>query len=520
MTSVKQPKIFGVIFSLFFIAAGLGFTVLMGQAIVDVVRAKNWVATPCTILASSVVGQSDNEGSTYSVKIRSSYQIDGRDFVSERYKFLRMSSSGREGKEAIVRNFPPGKQTICYINPANHEDAVIERGLTLDMAFIALPLLFVAIGGWLLWVFLRKESKPSVTTASANNKKTGIWLPLLFILVGLGITPLLMKPLVQAVQSRSWIETPCTILSSSVATHRGDEDSTYSVQIRFAYSIDGKKYVSDRYKFMSGSSSGRVAKDAIVKSLPRGKQTVCYVNPANHEEAVMVRGLTWEMLSVLIPLLFVLVGALMLKQMLKDPCKLDSRENANREIITAGPVTLQELSSQKWGTLALFGFLLIWNFVCYFIWRDGGLAVIPFAIGAVFFDVIGVLVLFGLFAAKPQLVVRADYLQVGGNLELQWEFPGNAANVHRYTINLEGFARDYSEESGHRFAQYQLLDTTDAGQIRFGILNFPIPPDVPPSGPDANRHVTWKLVTEQRSGRRMTSTTKREYFLQIRETHH
>jgi hypothetical protein len=56
------------------------------------------------------------------------------------------SSSGHSGKANIVRQHPPGQKTVCYMNPTDASEAVLERGFTRDMWWGAVPLLFVLIG--------------------------------------------------------------------------------------------------------------------------------------------------------------------------------------------------------------------------------------------------------------------------------------------------------------------------------------------------------------------------------------
>ena len=60
---------------------------------------------------------------------------------------------------------------------------------------------------------------------------------------------------------------------------------------------------------MTMSSNTNVdTRRAIVKAHPAGKQTVCFVNPANPAEAVLNRGASSEMWWGLFPIPFVLIG--------------------------------------------------------------------------------------------------------------------------------------------------------------------------------------------------------------------
>jgi len=75
------------------------------------------------------------------------YLVDDRGHVGDRYQFVRAASTGYRGKAAIVARLRPGTRTACWVNPANADDAVIERGPTAELWYILVPMVFVIIGG-------------------------------------------------------------------------------------------------------------------------------------------------------------------------------------------------------------------------------------------------------------------------------------------------------------------------------------------------------------------------------------
>jgi hypothetical protein len=84
---------------------------------------------------------------------------------------------------------------------------------------------------------------------------------------------------------------------------------TYRVSILFHYRYHDTNYTSSHYQFSSGSSSGQAGKQRIVDQYPPGRETVCFVNPADPAEAVLDRGYFGEMAYGLIGLVLALVGA-------------------------------------------------------------------------------------------------------------------------------------------------------------------------------------------------------------------
>jgi hypothetical protein len=167
----------GVFFAIFLLV-GLGATFAMLSPIADIIDARNWRETPCTILKSEVGRHSASKGgSTYSVDITYEYMVDDQRHVSSRYKFVSGSSGGYDGKKAIVDRLSPGTQARCFVNKRNTDEAVIERGFTADIFFGFFPMIFAVIGaGGLYGVFIHKKKErapdaiPGLPASIAGSK--------------------------------------------------------------------------------------------------------------------------------------------------------------------------------------------------------------------------------------------------------------------------------------------------------------------------------------------------------------
>ncbi len=135
------------LFSLpFFLGGAAVIYFLFAGPAIKIFRAQSWNPTPCTIISSKVAG----DGDTYSVEVVYSYTVAGDQYQSDRYDFVEASTSSREGKAEVVRQNPPGKSAICYVNPANPSDAVFSRSFSSDMWFglFGLPFLLVGVVGF------------------------------------------------------------------------------------------------------------------------------------------------------------------------------------------------------------------------------------------------------------------------------------------------------------------------------------------------------------------------------------
>lgn len=152
-----------------FLLAGLGFLMFFLVPAVKVVKALSWEEVPCTILDSEVASHSDSDGTTYSVEVRYSYQVDWVEYTSNRYEFMGGSSSGYEGKAEVVERYPPGSQATCWVDPEDPTEAVLYRGFTWPYLFALLPLVFVAVGAGGIVFVLRGGRRSSAARAE--------WLP-------------------------------------------------------------------------------------------------------------------------------------------------------------------------------------------------------------------------------------------------------------------------------------------------------------------------------------------------------
>ncbi|MBV8879238.1 MAG: DUF3592 domain-containing protein, partial [Planctomycetaceae bacterium] len=164
-SEAKGKFFLGCFFSVFMLF-GLGMSAAFLWPIVNILQAGNWRQTPCTILTSKVERHSGSKGgSTYSIAVTYEYFVDEQRHVGARYKFMSGSSSGYDGKKAIVDRLSPGTQTYCYVNRRDPDDSVIERGFTADILLGGIPLIFAVIGAagfYGVFVHKKKLPKPGV----------------------------------------------------------------------------------------------------------------------------------------------------------------------------------------------------------------------------------------------------------------------------------------------------------------------------------------------------------------------
>jgi len=146
------PIVLGVVFTL--VGGGL-FIALGVLPVLRLADARGWQATPCTIVSSSVRSHASDDGTTYSVDILYEYESLGRTWRSNRYDFVGGSSSGYDGKQAVVDRYPAGSTSTCWVDPDDPSQAVLDRDPSVRYLIGLIPLIFLVPGLGVLWMGLR-----------------------------------------------------------------------------------------------------------------------------------------------------------------------------------------------------------------------------------------------------------------------------------------------------------------------------------------------------------------------------
>ncbi len=341
-----------------------------------------------------------------------------------------------------------------------------------------------------------------------------------FMLFGLGMSVLFLWPIVQIYQASNWRPTPCTILKSKVATHSGSKGgSTFSVEVSYSYTVEDVPYVGDRYKFMSGSSSGYDGKKEIVDRLSPGTQTTCYVNRRDPKDAVLERGFTGDIFFGCIPLVFAAIGAgglfgVFFFKRKERPAGVTPGLPVAKQTSTSrgGATTLQARNSRIGKFIFSVIFAVFWNGIvsvffvqCWSGWSkgqgDGCMTafLVPFVLVGLGVAVLAVYCFLGLFNPSPVLKLSSPSVALGDDLEVEWETKGSVDRVKSFSIALEGreeatYRRGTSTSTDKAvFARIELVASGKGRDLRRGKAKLVIPADTMHSFKSRNNKIVWNI---------------------------
>lgn len=525
---------FGV-FGLF----GIALFVMLFGSLITTVKTYFWEETPCTIVESRRFEQGPEGPPARDFIIRYSYRTAGRIHTSDQFTVGMKESLDSRGIERLLSRYPQGAEARCYVDPKDPSRAVLQRG-TLWIALVLLfPLIFIAVGAFGIINVWRKGGLSGLISSrrmrsGAFTKFAPVFFFGLFALVG-GVLFyfVTVRTMLLYFAARSWPETSCEIISSSVGSHTSTESgsgssrnrtsTTYSVDITYRYKVGGREYRSDRYEIMGGSSSGRAGKAEVTARYPVGSKAICYVNPQDPTDALLNRDLSPFILIGLIPGLFLLVGVAGLFGIARSALKTSGNvsmpslpslpvQPSVPQVSGAGPIVLKPSVSPVGKFIGAIFVTAFWNgitsiFVVMAVksWLRKNpeiflsLFMIPFVLIGLGLIGLCFATFLNLFNPRVALSVSSQSVPLDGTLDVRWNFIGAVARIRRLRIVLEG-----REEARYRrgtntstdksvFAQLTIAESEDPLRIRDGHAQLTIPEQLMHTWDGGNNKIIWEL---------------------------
>lgn len=346
----------------------------------------------------------------------------------------------------------------------------------------------------------------------------------IFFIVGLILSwTFLILPVSKIIQAQTWRETPCTIISSSIAENKDSDGDTYKVNIQYKYEFNDLEYTSNQYDFITSYSSGYKSKAAIVKDYPPNQVTVCYVNSNNPSQAVINRGLSTDLIYGIIPVLFVFVGlggisyAIHSARKIQTPSldtvpqktQFPTKGVFDKEAIALNPTVSPYQKMLTAGFVCLFwnGMIGMFILITYINIDDVTnkfllLLFIPFILVGLLLIHSFISSVRAIFAPRPEFFVDRSFVPLGSKLKLSWVISGNPLGFRNMTINLQGY-----EESKYRrgtdtytdketFYQKELFNSSNLSDIVKSHIIIDIPSDSVPTFISENNKIVWCVLVK------------------------
>jgi len=378
------------------------------------------------------------------------------------------------------------------------------------------------------------DASPLAPVKPTGSASLGCIVPfgLLFAVIGcVAFYFITLRPLLRASASSNWVEVPCIILSSEVEIKSDSDGSTYRVAVRYRYTWSGRAYEGERYDFTTGSTNIGVKKmRAAVAALPPGRNTVCYVDPASPDSAVLTRKTGSGVWIGALTLVFPLFGLGMIylswrsRRIDRSPLGRASpsgplvgahriHEAALPDPSVPGEVLLKPATGRVGAFIGLTCIALFWNGIVgvfvFNIFDDfrGNWVILP-ALFMIPFVGVGLLFIVGMLSAflrlfAPPVEVRLDpsLLRIGDRLPFTWRLGGSG--VRKLTIRLTGREEATYQQGTSTttdksdFHRSVLFESTDILSLHEGRGELVLPGvNTAPAFAEKNNRLVWELVVE------------------------
>ena len=154
------------------------------------------------------------------------------------------------------------------------------------------------------------EAPPSPPRSRLFSALGGVALGLSLAVAGAVFCWLMWRTYGKAREMDHWLDVPCEIVEARVE-ERIEVPNTpvsYVPRVVFRYEADGSIREGDRIKRVAPRSAHRQKMEELIAPFPPGSSAVCHVDPADADNAVLIRDGKYPIYSIWFPALFVVGG--------------------------------------------------------------------------------------------------------------------------------------------------------------------------------------------------------------------
>lgn len=354
-----------------------------------------------------------------------------------------------------------------------------------------------------------------------------------------------LTPFLRTQGSGDWLETQCTVITSELDVDNDGDGTTYRPRIEFEYTVGNEPYTANTYDFTELNRPKARCRE-IIAAHPVGKEVSCFVDPANHQTAVIVRNYDFDFLAFIFPTIFALVGlAIAVGSFFVKGKKSNSisgsekistdmpqsdlavsrfSSDSSTEVSSSHPADIEDNNwdvpktlkpSRRRTTSFLFAlfFAVFWNGVTsMFVYKtikeglNGGwdvfelLFMVPFvlvglvAIGAVIYS------LAAMFNPTVKLALSTGAIQRGGSFDVAWELSGRTTAIDSLKVTIEGeesatYRRGTSTiTETNLFCSIPIAEVTESQDMAFGSVSATIPADTMHTFTADRNKISWRVA--------------------------
>jgi hypothetical protein len=141
-----------MLFALPFAAVGVFMGGLTARTLWKASAMRGWDEMPATILTAELETRRGSDSTTYEAVATYRYEVDGQTHTGSRVSIHsgadNVGSFHQDTHNRLRRHLETGQPTVCYVNPRNPEDAVLDRSVRWGMIsfFLVFALVFGGVG--------------------------------------------------------------------------------------------------------------------------------------------------------------------------------------------------------------------------------------------------------------------------------------------------------------------------------------------------------------------------------------
>jgi Protein of unknown function (DUF3592) len=145
---MTSSRLFPIFLGLLVATMGFAFAYWMWTGYRKVAATYEWPVVPCTIMHSAIVEDTrvPNAVPDYRIDVLYQYEFAGETRTSERVRTRVRRVKETEKLEGFFNTIPVGTRTVCYVNPADPDFAILQRDTKAALYTIWFPGLFI-VGG-------------------------------------------------------------------------------------------------------------------------------------------------------------------------------------------------------------------------------------------------------------------------------------------------------------------------------------------------------------------------------------